>query len=211
VYKRKVFNSYSEAERREALQLSADIGIKAASAKTEIPESTLWLWLKMTEKYGQPTKPPEQQKPFEPATNKLIEAVIAEAIKSTPEHLTCWYGVFYGIPGTITTEARELLRERLRAFPGVCLQAREVDGTMKIVLDYEIKTIKNALTDISGDPFYHVVPDLYFHRLDRREVSYRQNCNIEALKFHEKRLIDKMAFLIYGVQSWWRAIPPATM
>jgi hypothetical protein len=130
----------------------------------------------------------------------LIAEAVMEALSRTEE---C-YIYDKGGYGMVTAQARQLVRERLKAFPEVCLMAQEATDTMKVVLDYEIGAVKNALTGISEDPYYQIVPDLYFHGLPVREVSYRANCEISTVRRHEERLLSELAFLLYGVAARWR-------
>jgi hypothetical protein len=202
-------HSYSEDARLSAVRLSKEIGAKAASDRLGIPCYSIYCWRRMMKKHGRTIEPAKPTKPRAPATGTLIAEAVEQAT-GRPHFLQCWYGVFYGVPGIIPEKTRELVRERLRAFPDVCLRAQEAEGTMKIVLDCEIKAIKNALTDISADPLYQIVPDIYFHHLNKREVSYRANCDTVTVWHNEKRLIDELALRLYGVQAWWR-VPPPTM
>ena len=135
------------------------------------------------------------------APGAAISDMINEAVKQGLERDYSLYDM--GDNGEVTLEAARLVRERLRAFPDVCLRAREADGAMKIVLDCEICAIKYALKGISGDPYYQIVPDLYFHGIDKRGVTYRLNCDLATINRHEKRLISDMALLLYGVQVRW--------
>jgi hypothetical protein len=95
--------------------------------------------------------------------------------------------------------AVEDLRRRLRAFPDVCLQAQEAEGTEAVLLNFEIREIKDALKYIANDPLYQIIPMVYFRGFDYRHVSYELNCSIYRAKRNERQLFDKMLFWIYGI------------
>lgn len=128
-----------------------------------------------------------------------IDAYIDRAVESTNSAFT-----IMGDTGDITPEAKRQTRERLKAFPDVCLRAQETDGDEKLLLDFEIRDVKRALKSISCKPFYRIIPDLYFHSLSHREVSFRENCDISTIRRNESRFLGDLALRLYGVRARWR-------
>lgn len=104
----------------------------------------------------------------------------------------------------ITLTARRSIEDRLRALPQICEAAEEAVGAEAVCLNCEIDTMKRALAGISGDPYYHLLTDLYFNGFSEREASFRADCTIPMLQKHRHRLLDKLAFLAYGVlaRTW---------
>jgi len=143
---------------------------------------------------------------LDPTTSRMIGETVTRALKQQ-EYYHYRAGLLWGGKCEITGAARELVRERLRAFPDVCLKAQDAEGSMKVVLDFEIRTIKNALTGISDDSYYQIVPDLYLHKMTMREIGRRTNCDTVTVWRNERRLLDRLALLIYGVSAWWRHPP----
>ena len=193
---------YSAEERQEAVCLSEEIGIKAASARLGIKYGTLSDWKSKEKKYGNPAYYTPRKRP-EPQRNddEEIAILISEAVKQGLERN---YSLFDVGDCTVTPAAMQTTRKRLRAFPDVCLRAQEAEGAEAAVLAFEIKTIKDALTGISNDPYYQIVPDLYFHGLTNRKISLHSNYDMATIWYNERRLLGELAFWIYGVAAWYR-------
>jgi|LSQX01.3.fsa_nt_gb transposase-like protein len=205
---------YSAEERQVAIRLSNEIGTKAASARLGINYGTLSTWRSKEKNYGdpaysEPRKRPESQA-RERTANEEISILIEEAVKQGLERD---YSLFDTGDSTVTPAAMQATRNRLRAFPDVCLRAQGAEGTEAAVLAFEIRTIKDALTGISDDPYYQIVPDLYFHGLTNRQVSLLADCDMSSIWWNERRLLGELAFWIYGVAAWWRnpLIAPDTL
>ncbi len=197
----------SAEERQAAIRLSNEIGTKAASARLGINYGTLSTWRSNEKKYGDPaySKPRKRPEPSR-SIDEEIDILIEEAVKQGLERD---YSLFNTGDSTVTPAAMQATRNRLRAFPDVCLRAQEAEGAEVAVLAFEIRTIKDALTGISDDPYYQIVPDLYFHGLTNRQVSLLADCDMSSIWWNERRLLGELAFWIYGVAAWWRNPPIA--
>jgi hypothetical protein len=102
----------------------------------------------------------------------------------------------------IRGDLKKDIRMRLLAFPDVCLKAQEAEGGDAILLDYEIRKIKNALKGIADDQYYRIIPDIYFHKLSRRKVAFCANCDESTVWRNEQRLLGRLALLLYGAMIW---------
>jgi hypothetical protein len=134
----------------------------------------------------------------------FAESYITEAVKRELERGEYISLYDMGDNGEVTPEALQSTRKLLRAFPNVCLRAQEAEGIDKIILDGEIRMVKNALTGISKDPFYQIVPDLHFRNFSFRDVSFRMNRDLGTIKRNDRRLLKELALRLFGVVARWR-------
>lgn len=74
------------------------------------------------------------------------------------------------------------------------------EGTMKTQKLVEV--IDKALLDIENDPYYKVIPLIFFKNKTREEVTeYFNNCEVKTVTRNKNRLINKLKILIFADKS----------
>jgi len=94
------------------------------------------------------------------------------------------------------------VEQRLRAFPDICLRAREAEGMEALLLKHEIRIIKNALSFVSGNPYYRILPAMYFHVHTKRKVAENITCDQSTVHRNRNKMLGEIALRIYGVEAW---------
>lgn len=68
----------------------------------------------------------------------------------------------------------------------------ETDASAKRI----VERIESALKIVEGDPYYEIVPMIYFKKMSREEVAYYLNASPTTVTRNRKRLIDEMKAII---------------
>lgn len=88
-------------------------------------------------------------------------------------------------------------KRRLYELPAVC---EHQNGNL---LDkIEISAMRAALARIADDPFYPIIPAVYFQRMGFKETAMILTYTKATIIGQHRRIIKKLAFILYGVRSW---------
>ena len=92
--------------------------------------------------------------------------------------------------------------------PGVRLSASEIlealihDIEAGIASDEaEIDTVKKAVRNIEGDPYYLAVKGRYFEQISDEEISRTIVCDVRTVRRHRSRLVRIVAIWLYGAEA----------
>ena len=89
-----------------------------------------------------------------------------------------------------------------RIKPEEKLDALIQDETAKIAAnEYEIETIEKALSIIEADPYFDIIPYLFFDGMTVEEASVEIACDRATIFRHKARLVQRLAVFLYGVDA----------
>ncbi len=93
-------------------------------------------------------------------------------------------------------------RSGRRLSPAEILEAIITDIKASIAADeHEIETIKKALKNIEGDPYYLAVKGRYFEGLSDEEIAKQIPCDERTVRRHRSRLVRIVAVWLYGAEA----------
>ena len=93
-------------------------------------------------------------------------------------------------------------RSGRRLSPEEILEALISDIKASIAADeHEIETIKKALKNIEGDPYYLTVTGRYFEGLSDEEIAKQIPCDERTVRRHRSRLVRVLAVWLYGAEA----------
>lgn len=82
------------------------------------------------------------------------------------------------------------------------LEAIIIDSEAVIDADsYEIETMENALKSIENDEYFITVSGRYFDNLPDEAIAQKIPCDTSTVWRNRKRLVQKLAVLLYGVDA----------
>lgn len=94
------------------------------------------------------------------------------------------------------------------ARPGVRLSPDEILDVLKAEIrasiaadEHEIETIKKALKNIEGDPYYLAVNGRYFEGISDEEIAKQIPCDERTVRRHRSRLVKIVAVWLYGAEA----------
>ena len=93
------------------------------------------------------------------------------------------------------TPGRRLTEEEI-------VDAKVKDIAAKIAKnEYEIETIDNALTVISGDPYEKIINLKYFEGKTTEEIADELSCDTTTITRNKARLINRLAVYLYNSEA----------
>lgn len=91
---------------------------------------------------------------------------------------------------------------------GVRLSEHEIeqgiiqDYTAKIAdSQHEIKEMDAALSPLTSDPYYRVIPGKYFEGLNDNELATELFCDPSTVRRNRSKLVNRLAIRLYGVEA----------
>ena len=66
---------------------------------------------------------------------------------------------------------------------------------------YEIETVEKALSIIEADPYFDIIPYLFFDGMTVEEASVEIACDRTTIFRHKARLVQRLAVFLYGVDA----------
>jgi hypothetical protein len=89
-----------------------------------------------------------------------------------------------------------------RLKPDEMIDALTQDMNAKIAAnEYEIETIETALSIIASDPYFNIIPYLFFDSMTVEEASVEIACDRATIFRHKTRLVQRLAVFLYGVDA----------
>jgi DNA-directed RNA polymerase specialized sigma subunit len=93
-------------------------------------------------------------------------------------------------------------RSGSRLKPDEILDALIQDVRAKIAAnEHEIETVEKALSVIDKDPYYKIIPCLYFHGMNFEDTGEEVACDRSTVFRHWTRLVQRIAVFLYGVDA----------
>jgi len=93
-------------------------------------------------------------------------------------------------------------RSGSRLKPDEIIDALIQDITAQIAANkYEIETVEKALTIIEKDPYYNIIPCLYFYGMSVEETGGEVACDRSTVFRHRTRLVQRVSVFLYGVDA----------
>lgn len=105
-------------------------------------------------------------------------------------------------PCTVTKEARQEVEALLYRLPKLATEAEQAEGLAALRARQEVERIKAALENISGDPYYSVIPAKYIHRITDRAAAAVCCCEKTNVWRNRNRLLDLLTLRLLGVSAW---------
>lgn len=122
-------------------------------------------------------------------TMSYFDIIMQQAVNSIP-------------PCTVKKEARKKIENMLYGLPQLSENVEQLQGLEAVLVCMEIKRIRAALTLISGDPYYAVIPAKYIHGVADRTVAAMLYCEKTSIWRNRIRLLDLLAIRLLGVSAW---------
>lgn len=127
------------------------------------------------------------------------EKIIARCIRETQEANKAVNPLLYC---SISPELVRSVEARLYALPELCERVETAAGIEAVLLNLEISRLKAALSSISNDPYYPLIPAKYFSRATDKTAAVLASCDKSTLWRNRKRLLEALALRLYGVSVW---------
>lgn len=105
-------------------------------------------------------------------------------------------------PCAITKEARRKIEAMLYGLPELVEDMERAEGLEAELARMEARRMKAALTFISQDPYYTVIPAKYIYRVADRKVAAMLYCEKTSIWRNRNRLLDLLAIRLLGVSAW---------
>ena len=105
-------------------------------------------------------------------------------------------------PCEVTAGARKAVEAKLRKLPELCEALEQAEGLEAVLLAHEVKKIKRVLESISDDPYYQAIPAKYFQGAKDRTAAILCACDKATVWRNRSRLLDILAFRLFGVDTW---------
>ena len=93
-------------------------------------------------------------------------------------------------------------RSGSRILPEEKLDALIRDITASIAAnEYEIETVEKALSIVEKDPYYEIIPCIYFGGMSAEDTCGEVHCERSTVFRQRTRLVQRVAVYLYGVDA----------